>query len=135
MGLGLVFPRQRYSVITGQTASRFGTIFGVYVALVFFGCLALAAQPRLRPPDDVGCDRNELTVYAGEVTRYTRAKGAMQLTIRTDEDTVEKVRLPEARMRWRGGPFLPEHWKELEKGKRRVHAWVCKSGTGLIDWQ
>lgn len=103
-------------------------------ALVVTAAL-LDAQGRLRPPDDVGCDRNELTSYAGVVTNYTRINGKITVRINTDDATKESAAYPESRMRWRGGEFKPEHWKQIEKGKTRAVAWVCTGGGGLLDFQ
>ncbi|MFN0104322.1 MAG: hypothetical protein ACKV2U_19825 [Bryobacteraceae bacterium] len=118
-----------------------------YASSMFFrtGTLLLAAcalfaQGRLRAPEWLPCDRNDVTSYTGEVSKYSRTKTHAHLTIRTDEDTTETVKAPIATMRWRGEPFRTEHWKELEtragelRGRTRVTAWVCKSGATVADW-
>lgn len=97
--------------------------------------LTLGAQGRLRPPEDVGCDRNELTAHAGVVADYSRTAGKVTVTIRTDEQTREKASFDDSRLRWRGGEFQPAHWKQIEKGKTRAVAWVCAKGGGLLDFQ
>ena len=76
------------------------------------------AQGRLRPPEDVGCDRNELTSYSGAMTSFARTKTHVTLTIRTDWDTTEKVQVPNETIGKR----------ELKRGDR-LTAWVCASGA------
>ena len=83
----------------------------------------LAGQGRLRPPEGVGCDRNELTSYTGVVTKFTRSETHVTLTIRTDEATTEQVKVPKEKIGKR----------ELRRGDR-VTAWVCKSGAVTLVW-
>jgi hypothetical protein len=106
-------------------------------------------QGRLRPPANVGCDRNQLTSYEGLVKQYTHEAARVSIEIQTDENTVERVVVSmkdgsalEGRLLWNGEPFQPRHWKELEErpGKlrsgTRVVAWVCEGGKPpLLDWR
>ncbi len=108
---------------------------GMRTIALLLTLLTLGAQGRLRPPDDVGCDRNELTSYTGVVTNYTRTNGKITVTIDTDDGTKESAAYAESRLRWRGAEFTPEHWKQIEKGKTRAVAWVCSKGGGLLDFQ
>lgn len=102
--------------------------------------VVLSGQARLRVPDGLPCDRNELTSYTGAVTKYSRNKTHVEVTINTDSDTTESVKAPIAAMRWQGQPFREEHWKQLEarpgelRGRARVTAWVCNSGAVVLDW-
>ena len=119
------------------------------LAAFFLFAVAACAQGRVRPPQNVGCDRNDLTVYQGKVRQYTRDKAQVKLTIDTDEKTVERItlklegsRTAESRFLWEGGPFQTQHWKELESapGKLKpgitVNAWVCTNGgPPLLDWR
>ncbi len=106
-------------------------------------------QGRLRPPDNITCDRNYLTVYTGRVVSYSRRTGRVELTIETDENTTEKVTLRHPRgnspARWfllRREKFKGSDWASIESSKgrllpdMRVAAWVCKDGNRpIIDWQ
>lgn len=110
---------------------------------------AAAGQGRLRPPENVGCQRNDLTVYQGKVRQYVRNRSQVSVEILTDEETVERVVLPmkagravESRFLWEGAVFEPRHWKDLETGPgklkagMRVIAWVCADGgPPLLDWR
>lgn len=81
-------------------------------------------QDRLRPPNDVGCDRNELTVYAGVIRTVSETKSHVKLTIRTDEATTETVTVPLSRT---GG--------HKAKAGERVRAWVCEKGPVTLEWE
>ena len=48
-------------------------------------------QSRQRVPEGFTCERNDLTVYTGVVSRYQRARGRTTLRIRTDWETTEAV--------------------------------------------
>lgn len=104
---------------------------------------------RVRPPTIVTCDRNNLTSYTGKVTRYSRRRGIIAMTIQTDWDTTETVtlRYPSKNdpSRWfllRGKTFRKADWSKIElsrgrlKSNMRVSAWVCSDGRRpIIDWQ
>ena len=119
------------------------------LAAFFIFAATLCAQGRVRPPQNVGCDRNDLTVYQGKVRQYTRSRTQVSLTIDTDEKTVERItlkldagRTAESRFLWEGEHFQAAHWKELESapGKLKtgitVNAWVCANGgPPLLDWR
>ena len=119
------------------------------LAAFFLFAAMVCAQGRVRPPQNVGCERNDLTVYQGKVRQYARDSKQVSLTIDTDEKTVERImlklagaRTAESRFLWAGVPFRTQHWKELEtpEGKLKagitVIAWVCTNGgPPLLDWQ
>ncbi|MBC7911754.1 MAG: hypothetical protein H7Y30_14710 [Pyrinomonadaceae bacterium] len=104
---------------------------------------------RVRPPETVTCDRNNLTSYPGKVISYTRRAGRVTLRIRTDWDTTETVSLRHSRKsspaRWfllRGAAFTNSDWDKIESSKGRLiqgmraSAWVCSDGRApIIDWQ
>ncbi len=104
---------------------------------------------RVRPPETVTCDRNNLTVYSGKALSYTRSAGRVTLRIRTDWDTTETVSLRHSRKsspaRWfllRGAAFTNSDWNKIESSKGRLlqgmraSAWVCSDGRApIIDWQ
>jgi hypothetical protein len=94
------------------------------------------------PPAAVGCDRNHLTSYTGKVTRYSRKEGRIVLTIHTDEDTTETVRLgPADKVLLNAQPIKAEEWKRVEEKTGRLRpgmratAWVCEGGRPVLDWQ
>ena len=93
------------------------------IIIFWFGLLTLAGQGRLRPPENVGCDRNELTSYTGVLNQFSKSKTHVTLTIRTDEATTEKVKVPNEK--------IGDH--EPRKGER-LTAWVCTSGPVTIQW-
>lgn len=110
------------------------------VVLLLLATIGVLGQGRVRVPEGLPCDRNELTSYTGEVTKYGRTKTHVEVTIATEDDTTEKVKAPIGTMRMRGEPFREEHWKEIEvrpgelRGRTRVRAWVCNSGAVVLDW-
>jgi hypothetical protein len=94
------------------------------------------------PPSAVGCDRNNLTSYAGEITRYSRKDGKIRLTVKTDEDTVERVSFePGDRVLLNAQPMSDGDWKQVEdrpgklKAGMRATAWMCRGGRPVLDWQ
>ena len=93
------------------------------IGFLFMIAFAGFGQGRLRPPESVGCDRNELTSYTGALTQFTRSKTHVILTIRTDEQTTERVKVPKEK--------TGDH--PLRRGER-LTAWVCASGTVTIQW-
>jgi len=111
--------------------------------------LALAAArenpSRLAPPAAVTCPRDHLTSYAGRVTSYRRTTEALVLTIHTDWDTTENVRLAPPRLDHLlvgGALFGATDWARIESSlgqarpDLRATAWVCDDGRPpVIDWQ
>jgi hypothetical protein len=108
-----------------------------------------AAQPRgrLRPPERVTCDRNQLTSYSGVVESYRPGRQATVLVIHTDAGTRETVRVAHADKSDGREHYLidaaawtAEAWKGIEpspgtlvKGQRAT-AWVCADGRVVVDW-
>jgi hypothetical protein len=104
-------------------------------------------QSRQRTPEGFACERNDLTVYTGVVSRYRRARGRTTLRIRTDWGTTENVTVthqgtddPSTSFRYMGNPFTAQDWVRLETSKgvlrpgMRAAAWVCGNGKVLVDW-
>lgn len=94
------------------------------------------------PPSAVGCNRNNLTSYTGEVTRYSRKDTKIRLTIKTDEDTTESVSFePGDKVLLNAQPIQDGDWKQVEaspgklKAGMRATAWVCRGGRPVLDWQ
>jgi hypothetical protein len=116
------------------------------------GAPSLPAQPRearVRPPAQIDCPRDHLTLYGGRVTSYRRALGRTMIRIRTDWDTSETVAIKhpgsDDPRRWvllEGGPFEAAGWPRIEESKGRLRkgmraaAWVCDDGRNpVVDWQ
>jgi rhodanese-related sulfurtransferase len=96
---------------------------------------ASASAGRLAPPDAVKCDRNQLTSYAGKVTRIVRKKGEIRLTMHTSADTVETVVVrSSSSFLIEGKAFASADWKRIPEGTSAI-AWVCKNGASLVDWR
>ena len=104
-------------------------------------------QSRQRAPEGFACERNDLTVYTGVVSRYQRGRGRTTFRVRTDWETTEAVTVthrgtddPSASFRHRGNPFKAEDWARIEKSRgvlrpgMRASAWVCADGKVLVDW-
>lgn len=110
--------------------------------------VATAGAGRLAPPAAVTCNRNNLTVYAGKVVKYTRSRGKTVLVIDTSSDTRETVTLrhpgtddPTAFFLIQGTPFTAKDWNRIEQKKGRLlpgmtaFAWVCTGGKTVVDWR
>lgn len=120
--------------------------------LVAAGPGALMAQrteARVRPPAEVDCPRDHLTVYIGQVQRYQRGPGRTTMRIRTDWATTETVTITHPGSndpsRWfliERQPFTAADWARIEqrpgqlRAGQRAAAWVCDDGRNpLVDWQ
>ena len=93
---------------------------------------------RLRPPDAVKCDRNQLTAYMGRVMEYRREHEVTILTIATSSGTVETVTVrgePSASFLIAGRPFDVEKAEKVVRPGVSAIAWVCKNGTTIVDWR
>lgn len=104
---------------------------------------------RIRPPDSLSCDRNNLTSFTGRVLSYSRTNNRLYLRMRTDEETIERFTLRygsrENPTKWfllRAEPFKEADWKlvEARRGRllkgMRATVWVCTGGAKpVIDWQ
>ena len=129
---------------------------GGIAALILLAVLLAPVPPaaaqrrpgRLRPPEAVTCDRDQLTLYQGRVVVYERQASRLVVEIATDWDTREQVTLgpPPGRrledfMLLRGRPFEPSDWARIETQPGatdevvRVAAWVCAGDAPpLLDW-
>ena len=93
---------------------------------------------RMRPPDAVKCDPNQLTAYIGRVTEYRREKDTTILTIATSSGTVETVTLrgdPTASYLIQGKRFDEERAEKVVRPGVSAVAWVCKNGMTIVDWR
>lgn len=105
---------------------------------------------RLAPPAAVTCDRSNLTVYSGRVIAYNRTRTYTTMTIATDWDTTERIRIRHTRER-SPHPFFLIDGQETDAADirrlelrpnavppdARVNAWICAGGRSnpVVDWQ
>ena len=121
---------------------------GVLLCLAAAGWGHGAAAQRVRPPEKLPCPRNELTSFNGAVTSYQRTADRIQLTVRTEWDTVEDfdVRLPPAEplektFLLRGATFRKHDLDAVEQapGKlrsgMRIIVWACEGLQPIFDWR
>ena len=111
--------------------------------------MAQRTEGRVRPPADLECPHDQLTLYGGRVSHYQRGPGRTTLSIRTDWATTETVTIahPGSRdpSRWfliEGQPFTAADWARIEQRPGRLRAglraaaWVCDDGRNpVVDWQ
>jgi hypothetical protein len=104
---------------------------------------------KARPPEAADCPRDKLTAYIGRVAAYARTPKRIVIEIETDWESREKAELHYSSeqdvTRWflfRGEPFRPEHWSQIEERPGRLRkgvraaVWVCEDGGNpLIDWE
>ena len=128
----------------------------LFIVLVSF-CSAVEVLPfhqergRMMPLPQLQCDRNDLTLYDGQVQTYRRRKGNTFLRMRTNFDTTENVRIrhpgtsdPSAFYLINGKAFMRSDWKRIEKRAQvlktgmRANVWVCRGNPSIqpvVDWQ
>lgn len=107
-----------------------------------------ASGGRLRPPDAVTCDRNNLTSHAGKVASYKRAQGTTTIVLNTSADTVETISITHKGSDdgskfylLEGAPFTAKDWARIEskKGVLRPETsavvWICTGGSTIVDWR
>jgi len=119
------------------------------VLLAALSAVLLVAQGRVRPPQGVGCDRNHLTVYPGEVVEYSRSAAAMRLRVKTEFDTDETFTLhfakatpAESFMLLDGAKFAAADWPKVESARGKllpgvkVAVWQCEGAANpVVDWR
>lgn len=106
---------------------------------------------RVRPLPQLKCDRNDLTLYDGQVVSYRRRKGSTFLRIRTNFDTTEDVTIrhpgtndPSEFYLLNGNAFVRSDWRRIEQREKvlrrgmRANVWVCRGNPTIqpvIDWR
>lgn len=124
------------------------------IMLFILAGLTTASAPsqraeRPRQPEAVACPRDSLTAYTGKAAGYQRTPERVQVSIHTDWDTVETVRIdlrPDEDVRvhflFRGKPYGQRSLDEIEVSPGKLHAgmritaWVCQNGPQpLFDWR
>lgn len=141
-------------ISTRRSSTRAGCAARALTATLLLAALpglarSQAAEGRVRPPSELECPRDHLTVYIGQVQRYQRGPGRTTIRIRTDEATTETVAIAHPGSsdpsRWfliERQPFTPADWARIEQRPGRLRtgmraaAWVCDDGRNpLVDWQ
>jgi hypothetical protein len=110
---------------------------------------AWQARTRIRPPESITCDRNQLTAFSGTVTQWMRDDTTARLSMDTDADTKESFTIrfdkrtpPEKLFLLGGEAFRSEDWNKVELSKGRLRpgiqatVWVCEGGANpVVDWR
>ena len=121
----------------------FSTLLFVAVSVSAMIGTLFAQEPqrgRMMPPSGLKCDRNDLTLYDGQVIAYRRRKGRTFLRIRTNFDTTD----PSKFYLLNGEPFTKNDWRRIERRSRvlitgmRANVWVCRDNPAIqpvVDWQ
>lgn len=119
------------------------------IVVLLFSAPMTASSQRIRPPDAIKCDRNNLTSFTGRVLLLTRKAGNTIIRMRTDENTTERFIIrhpgtndPTPFFLLRTEPFKKDNWilievrKNVVKPKMRATVWVCNDGSNpIVDWQ
>ena len=106
---------------------------------------------RVRAPDGLECELDNLTLYDGVILKYKRKLGSTYFSIRTNFDTTEEVTLkhpgtddPAKFFLINGEAFKSTDWRKIEREKYKLRAgmraniWVCigdRTIQPVIDWQ
>lgn len=116
--------------------------FFLIVVLTLLAEPVTAQRGRFMPPGAVGCDRNNLTSYIGEVTRYHRDASGIRITLKPGDGTVEDIRFePGDRILLNGEEMQESDWRKVEekigklKAGMRAIAWICRGGRPVLDWR
>jgi len=134
-----------------MTKTNFGKLLTIFISVWTISLLASSAgaQGRIRPPDSIKCDHNQLTSFTGRILSYQRGPGRVALRMRTDEATTEsftlRFRKTEDAGKWfllMGEPFKKSDWRLIERSRYRLRprmratVWVCEDGsTPIVDWR
>ena len=144
---------------------------GLAIALVYFLLSMSCSQPTTQPPTEQekpaarieasrpqkgrtaipeikGCTRDQTTFYRGRVLLFRRKLTSIEITIRTEWDTTEKLvqstRTNPVEYRLQDHPISGSEFKQIESRLKNqtaeVHAtvWVCQINNSqvvkIIDW-
>ncbi|MCW8092842.1 hypothetical protein [Alteromonas sp. ASW11-130] len=126
------------------------SIISLLLAIFLGMSSVISAQERLRVPEFVPCERNNLTSLTGKVTTYLRGKNKTKFTIKTFAGTTENVALSykdinelERHYYMNGKALTPHNWSLLEDSPQQIKAdvtarvWLCsdQSHKIIVDWQ
>jgi hypothetical protein len=106
-----------------------------------------SSHSRIAIPEIKGCVRDQITFYKGKVQSFKRDERSLEITVRTEWDTTEKLTSDDSKaieFRVKGKPAKDEQWKTIENAlsdsspQLGVTVWVCKAGDReqikIIDW-
>ena len=105
-------------------------------------------KDRTAIPEIKGCTRDQTTFYRGKVLSFRRMPTAIEITIRTEWDTTEKLvqstKTSPVEYRRQDHPISGSEFKQIESRLKdhpaKVHAtvWVCQINNSqavkIIDW-
>ncbi len=107
-------------------------------------------EKRMRVPDYVSCDRNEVTSYMGKVKHYSRTDELLSITVDTDFGTVYKLELAGLSeqevidlFKLNGKPFKAQDFPLLEDNlgvvdkRTTVAIWECSTPgvKPIVSWK
>ena len=95
------------------TSRTFIVCVACVAAFVILSTELLAERGRLMPPEQVRCNRDQLTSFTGVISNIEPTESGLRVTIKTDWATVEQVEVSGI--------------ESLQVGMR-VTAWVCDDG-------
>ena len=103
---------------------------------------------RIAIPEIKGCMRDQITFYKGKVQSFKREERSLEITVRTEWDTTEKLTSDDSKaieFRVKDKRQKDEQWKAIEDAlsdhsqQLGVTVWVCKVGDReqikIIDWE
>ncbi len=131
---------EKLSACHGLDALMVGLAFPLSGLLL--GCVLIAeaaaaeaSSTRIGVPA-LACPRDELTSYEGELAGYVPGPDGILLTIATDWQTQEQVRLPPQVSLPQPGAPLNSTQRENPYLGQRVRAWIClESATPpVVEW-
>jgi hypothetical protein len=106
-----------------------------------------AQYDRVAIPDIKGCPRDDITFYKGKVLSFKRDESMVEISIKTEWNTTEKLSQSEKSIEFRlnNQPLKELEWKDVESmlsdpsHQPSATVWVCRVGgkdqVKIIDWQ
>lgn len=106
-------------------------------------------KDRTAIPEIKGCTRDQTTFYRGRVLSFRRKPTAIEITIRTEWDTTEKLvqstKTSPIEYRLQNRPISASEFRQIESRLKddsaevRATVWVCQVNTSqsvkIIDWE
>lgn len=108
----------------------------------------LQKNPRIAIPEIKGCSRDQVTFYKGKVLAFKRSDKSVEITVRTEWETTEKLTQDNSdnsiEFRFKDQPLTDEDRKRVESllaenpEQVQVTVWTCNPGSKeqikIIDW-
>lgn len=106
-------------------------------------------KDRTAIPEIKGCTRDQTSFYQGKVLLFRRRLNAIEITVRTDWDTTEKLtqstKTNPIEYRFQNRPISASELQQIESRLKdhtddvRATVWVCQVNTSqsvkIIDWE